>query len=147
MLAEMLRRIGFAENAARLSRVWRTLYDPARGHRLPAALVGNPERIIAQVVDEIAFQTRRNLAHRALVDVIPFSAADQQAIAAGARLLMRGQGERVQLPPRFLVSAAAYALASGKIAPQALSNQVIGMMNEMAAPVVRGIRPRIALAA
>ncbi|WP_332876680.1 hypothetical protein [Massilia sp. S19_KUP03_FR1] len=142
MLAEMLRRLGFAENATRLARVWRTLYNPARGHRLPVALLDKPERVIAQVVDEIAFQTRRNLAQRALVDVIPFHAADHEAIIAGARLLMQGQAERVQLPPRFLVSAGAYALASGKIAPRALSRQLVGMMTELAAPDPRALPAR-----
>jgi hypothetical protein len=146
VLAEMLRRLGFVRNAARLERVWRTLYDPSRGHRLPPALVGSGERIIAQVVDEIAFQTRRNLAHRALVDVIPFGPDDQHAVLAGARLLMRGQAERVQLPPRFLVSAAAYALASGRIEPVRLAHQVVGMMNELAAPL-RAAPLRLGLAA
>jgi hypothetical protein len=147
VLAEMLRRLGFTRDAQRLSRVWRTFYDPRRGHRLPPVLLGGAERVIAHVVDEIAFQTRRNLAQRALVDIIPFSQDDQRAIADGARLLMQGQGERVRLPPRFLVSAAAYALASGRVAPDRLARQVTGMMNEIAAPAGGAVRQQLALAA
>lgn len=133
MLAEMLRRLGFVRDAARLAGVWRRFYDPRRGHRLPQLLVAGADEVIAHVVDEIAFQTRRNLAHRALVDVIPFSRDDQRAIEAGARALAAGRAGRVRLPPRFLVSAAAYALAAGGIEPARLAEQVVDMMNDGAA--------------
>ena len=38
--------------------------------------------LLPHVVDEIAFQTRRNLAHRALADVIRFRREDEEAIQA-----------------------------------------------------------------
>lgn len=147
VLAELLRRLGFARDAERLARVWRTLYDPARGHRLPRVLLRHAGRVIAHVVDEIAFQTRRNLAHRALVDVIRFTPADQHAVLAGARRLVVGREEPVDLSPRLLGGAAAYALASGRIAPDVLSRRVIGMMNEWSGAAGRAARPRLALAA
>ena len=39
ILAEMLRRMGFGDDAASAERVWRTLYDPRRGHRIPVRLL------------------------------------------------------------------------------------------------------------
>src|SRR5262245_57697319 len=40
ILAEMLRRMGFEAEAARVSQVWKGLYDPQkRGHRIPARLL------------------------------------------------------------------------------------------------------------
>lgn len=131
MLAEMLRRLGFTRDGEQLTKTWRTLYQSQRGHRIPPQLITSATRAIPAVVDEIAFQTRRNLAHRALVDTIPFSDEDQQAIRQGAQALIRRQPrEAIQLPPRFLVSAAAYALASGRVPPRQLATQVIKLLNQ-----------------
>jgi hypothetical protein len=128
MLAEMMRRIGFPAEATRLLRVWQGLYRPGPGHRIPPALMSSAPRIIPEVVDEIAFQTRRNLAQRALVDVIPFSRDDEEAIREGARRL--AQGRSAQLPPRHLVSAAHQALEASNVAPQALAQRVIRQLTE-----------------
>ena len=79
-------------------------------------------------MDEIAYQTRRNLAHRALADVIRFRTEDEAAIQEARRRLIAGRLPDPALPPRFLVSAASYALSSGRIAPQDLSSRVIARL-------------------
>jgi hypothetical protein len=122
ILAEMLRRMGFEEEAARADRVWRTLYDHRRGHRLPARLLQLAGRTIPQVVDEIAFQPRRNLAQRALADVIRFSRDHEQNIRRGAQALARGRVP-TDLPPRFLLSASRHAIGLGADLAQ-MSRQV-----------------------
>lgn len=128
LLAEMLRRMGFADAGTRLLRVWQGLYRPAgSGHRIPAPLMSSAPRLIPEVVDEIAFQTRRNLAQRALADIIPYTRDDEAAIRDGARRL--GAGHAPELPPRHLVSAAHYALEQGRIAPQRLARCVIEQLN------------------
>ncbi len=122
ILAEMLDRLGFPREAGRIRDLWRRLYPVARGHRMPGYLLGSAAETIPQVVDEIAFQTRRGLAGRALVDVIPFTFDDEQSIRNAARYLVRGEVPD-DLPPRFLVSASRYALSLG--APvKTLSEQV-----------------------
>ena len=130
ILVEMLRRMGFPAEAARLDQVWRGLYDPRQGHRLPENLLKSAGTMIPQVVDEIAFQTRRNLAHRALADVIPFRRADEAAIRAAARRLAEGGEPDPALPPRHLVSAASYALESGRIHPRSLAKRVVARLAE-----------------
>jgi hypothetical protein len=130
ILAEMLRRLGFSEEARRLSKVWDDLYNPRTVNRLPPRLLSTSSQLIPEVVDEIAFQTRRNLAHRALADIIPFDREHEQAIRAGAKILARGQIPQ-ELPPRHLVSAAGYALNEGRIAPRLLSERVIDRLNEL----------------
>lgn len=125
VLSEMLRRLGFRRDAMRLSRTWGALYDHARGHRIPPPLLDSASRVIPAVVDETMFQTRRNLAQRGVVDILPFRPEQQAAIRAGARELAAGRADRVDLPPRHLVSAASYALASGRIAPRRLADSVI----------------------
>jgi len=133
ILAEMLRRMGFGAEADRMQRVWRGLYDPRRYPRMPAMLLRTAGGIVPQIVDEVAFQTRRNLAQRALVDVIPFRAGDEAAIREGAARLASGRGAP-ELPPRHLVSAASYALATGRTSPHALIRLVIGRLVDRRPP-------------
>jgi hypothetical protein len=128
ILAEMLRRMGFADEGARLGRVWRRLYNVRRPNRLPPRLIGTAPGLICHVVDEIAFQTRRNLAQHALADVIPFRQGDEERIREGARRLAEGRPAPPGLPPRHLVSAASYALAGGNIPPQRLSEDVVARL-------------------
>ena len=135
ILAEMLQRMGFARDATRLRGVWNKFYTPQRFHRMPTSLLGSARHFIPIVVDEIAFQTRRNLAQRALVDIMPFSADDQARIQHGARTMIAGQFERLDLPPRFVVSAAAYALASGRVPAAQLASDVIGHLNQQRLPL------------
>jgi hypothetical protein len=129
ILAEMLRRIGFSRDASRITAVWDGLYRPGTSHRIPMPLLSSAGRIIPHIVDEIAFQTRRNLAQRALADVIPFNRADQEAILEGSRQLVAAQDERVDLAPRHLVSAAHYALGTGKIEPRLLASRATDLLN------------------
>lgn len=128
ILAEMLERMGFTQDAQDVRKVWKGIYRPESGHRIPAKLLTNSGNLISSVVDEIAFQTRRGLAQRALVDVIPFTKADQKKILAGARALVGGRIP-LDLPPRFLVSASRYALSQGGQAP-VLSDLVIRHLSD-----------------
>jgi hypothetical protein len=150
MLCEMLRRMGFGRDARRLEAAWRQLYHPQRGSRMPTRLLASANTVIPHVVDEIAFQTRRNLAHRALADVIPFRAEDEAAIKAGGRLLAEGRVPE-GLPPRHLVSAAGHALSAGRIHPRRLAGLVVGHLTAQRAPrlasVPRPSEAREALAA
>ncbi|KWB87880.1 hypothetical protein [Burkholderia ubonensis] len=144
LLAEMLRRLGFGADAAKLLRVWQGLYRANTGHRIPAPLMASAPRLIPEVVDEIAFQTRRNLAQRALVDIMPFRPDDEAAIRDGARRLAAGRDP--ELAPRHLVSAAHYALEGGGIAPQRLAQCVIAMLTAHLPPQPAA-PPRLRLAA
>lgn len=131
LLAEMLRRMDFGDEAGKIERVWRTLYNPKSGHRMPAQLLSLGSRSIPHVIDEIAFQPRRGLAQRALADIIRFTHADEREIRKGAARLARGVLP-TDLPPRFLVSAGRHAIGLGASAPQ-LSRLVIGHLAEIAA--------------
>jgi hypothetical protein len=126
ILAEMLRRMSFGEHAQSLRTVWKTLYDPRRGHRLPRLLLAESKRAIPAVVDEIAFQTRRALAERALASVIPFTREDQALIRRGGLQLARGRAPG-DLPPRFLCSAARYAIEAG-LAPRLLNELLLSRL-------------------
>lgn len=111
ILTGMMRRMGFEEEAAKAEKVWRGLYDPARGHRLPPVLLAAVPRVIPAIVDEIANQPRRAIGQHALADAIPFTRADEARIRRGGIALAAGR--LPDLPPRYLVSASRFALENG----------------------------------
>lgn len=113
LLAQMLDRMGFPQDSARLAALWDELYDIRRGHRIPATLLREAPRIVPAVVDEIAFQPRRALAERSLATILPFGGADQAAIRRAGLALRHGRPVAAGLPPRFLVCAALYAIEAG----------------------------------
>ncbi|HEX8224389.1 MAG TPA: hypothetical protein VF605_11295 [Allosphingosinicella sp.] len=122
ILTGMLRRMGFEEEAAKAEKVWRGLYDPARGHRLPPVLLAAVPRVVPAIVDEIAYQPRRAIGQHALADAIPFTRADEARIRRGGIALAAGR--LPDLPPRYLVSASRFALENGAD-PDGLSKLVI----------------------
>ncbi len=124
MLTEMMRRMGFFEQADRAEKVWRRLYNPARGHRMPPVLLAAVPRAIPAVIDEIAYQPRRGLGQHALADAIPFHRADEASIRRGGIAIAAGRMP-TDLPPRFLVSASRFALEANAD-PDRISALVIG---------------------
>jgi len=123
ILAEMMRRMGFPAEALRARNVWRGLYDPRHGHRVPPALMAANARVVPAVVDEMAYQPRRALGQHALADAIPFTRADEAAIRRAGMRIAQGTVP-AGIPPRFLVSAGRVALESGAD-PASISSRVI----------------------
>ncbi|MDJ1156818.1 hypothetical protein QNA08_00980 [Chelatococcus sp. SYSU_G07232] len=140
--AETLNRMGYPEQAERLAGVWSRLYDPRRGHRIPAPLLREARRTIPAVVDEMAFQPRRSLGERALASIIPFRREDEAAIRRGGMLLARRRVP-VDLPPRFLVSAARHAIEAG-IKPLELNELMLARLAPVAPVSGRIITPKAA---
>lgn len=116
ILCEMLKRMGFHDDAQRLGDVWRNLYGQAAAARIPQDLMASVATTAPIVVDEIAYQPRRMLAQRGLADVIRFTKADQERIEEGGRAFAAGRVP--DLPPRWLIAAARLAIARGAPAPQ-----------------------------
>jgi hypothetical protein len=111
LMAEMLRRLGFNRHAETLQTIWRQLYGASQG-RIPSVLLETREAATGAVIDEIAFQPRRNLAERALASIIKFTPLDQRAIRRGGFELAGGR-PAIGLPPRYIVGACRYALEDG----------------------------------
>lgn len=112
ILVEMMQRMGFPAEALRARTIWRGLYDPSHGHRMPAALVAASARVVPAVVDEMAYQPRRALGQHALADAIPFTRADEAAIRRAGLRVAHGSVPQ-GIAPRHLVSAGRIALESG----------------------------------
>ena len=112
ILVEMLRRMGFERDADAARKIWQELYDPKRISRIPKDILENAPKLIPPLVDEIAFQPRRNLANYALVDVLPFRRDDEERIRGAADALLQ-DNTPAGVPPRHLVAASRYALTQG----------------------------------
>ncbi|MDY7231330.1 hypothetical protein [Hyalangium rubrum] len=135
--AEMLRRMGFPDQARRVRNNWNQLY---RGYlpaaRIPERLLRTASQVIPHVVDEIAYQPRRNMGQSALVDVVPFQPTDQERILRAAEALGRGSLPE-GLPPRFVVGASREALERRLASPERISSTVL---NHLARLGSRGAR-------
>ena len=145
ILSEMVGRLGFAAEKARMRRVWKDLYHPRTGHRMPPRLLDGSDRTIRHVVDEVAFQTRRNLAQRALADVIPFTPENEREIRRAAETLARG-GVPQGLPPRFMVSAGYYASEKGGLSARDLPQSYHPLVRNGHRPRGASRAPRLAAA-
>jgi hypothetical protein len=143
ILAEMMERMGFTKEAADARKVWSSFYNPSNGHRIPKIILQSAATVIPLIVDEIAFQPRRALGQRALVNIISFTKADQQRILQGAMQLRAGRIPD-NMPPRHITSAASLALGNGAD-PQYLSRLIIDHLSRIAA--AQRARPLVQLAA
>ncbi len=132
IMAEMVKRMGFDREAARIRDVWRAMYGRAAlGARIPRRLLETAPLVTRHVVDEIAYQTRRGLGQQALADVVPFSAGDEQAIRSAAPSIARGHVP-AGLPPRFVVSASRYAFERSLSSPSRIAGTVLGHLSGLA---------------
>jgi hypothetical protein len=106
---ELLRRMGFPEEAEAYRRVWTRLYPNPRLGNIPRALLDTFPEAIAVVVDAVCFTPYATLGHKTLAQVIRFEPKEQQMIEEAARRLSAGIDPGV-IPERFLIGAARFAL-------------------------------------
>jgi hypothetical protein len=106
---ELLRRMGFAEQAARFERAWKRLYPDPSGGTIPRAMLASFARANPLVVDTICFTSYETLGKRTLAQVYRFEPKDQLMIEEAAARLAAGNDPGV-VPARFLIGAARVAL-------------------------------------
>ncbi|MCB1994245.1 MAG: hypothetical protein KDG49_22560, partial [Geminicoccaceae bacterium] len=106
---ELLRRSGFAVEAAAQARAWSTLYPPAGVARLPAGIRRHAERAIRTVVEVMAFAPYDELGGKALAEVVGFRPQDQSVAREAAQRLAQGRDPGI-VPERFMIVAARLAL-------------------------------------
>jgi hypothetical protein len=106
---ELLRRMGFEQEAARHRRAWLRLYPDPRAGTMPPALVATHPEAIPAVVDAVCFQPYPSLGDQSLAASVRFEPKDQAMVEQAARRLASGTDPGV-LPSRFLIGAARVAL-------------------------------------
>ena len=106
---ELLRRMGFPEQAEEYRRVWTRLYPSVRASNIPPALLDTFPEVNALIVDTVCFQPYPELGNRSLAQVMHFEAKDQHMIEEAAQRLSAGIDPGI-IPERFLIGAARFAL-------------------------------------
>jgi hypothetical protein len=106
---ELLRRMGFADQAEHYRRLWVRLYPDARAGTLPGRLLETFPRANRIVVDAVCYQPFGALGGKYLADVLPFGAKEQQMTEEVAQRLAAGTDPGI-VPERFLIGAARFAL-------------------------------------
>ncbi len=108
MSAELLRRMGFEEEAVKYRQAWLTLYPVPRGG-LPKELLRTAPQAMALVVDALCYKPFKELGGKSLAQVFPFAQKEQRMIEECAQRLGQGVDPGV-VPARFLIGAARFAL-------------------------------------
>lgn len=107
---ELLRRMGFTEQAKRFARAWSALYPRSlAAQHLPRSLLGHADRAIPIVVDALCFTPFTELGGRSLAKAYRFEIKDQHMIEDAGRRLAAGNDPGI-VPARFLIGAARVAL-------------------------------------
>jgi len=117
---ELLRRMGFPEEAASYGRAWSRLYPDPRGGTIPPAVLATWPRAVALVVDTICFRPYPSLGGKSLSQVIRFQPKEQQMIEEAARRLASGTDPGI-IPERFMIGAARVALDRRLARPGAIT--------------------------
>jgi hypothetical protein len=119
---ELLRRIGFPDEARAYQRAWLRMYPNPRIGTIPPALLDSWPEVIPLVVDAVCFQPFPSLGNRSLAQVIRFAPKDQRMIEEAARRLAAGTDPGV-VPARFLIGAARVAFEQRLAQPEAIAQQ------------------------
>jgi hypothetical protein len=112
---ELLRRMGFKEEAARYGRAWRKLYPNPEAGNFPRKLLQTAPEAIAQVVDAICYTRFGDLGDKSLSQVCRFGQKEQRMIEEASRRMAKGTDPGI-VPERFLIGAARFAL-DNRLAP------------------------------
>jgi hypothetical protein len=106
---EVLRRMGFTDEAQQYRRAWTRLYPNPRSGGLPRALLDTFAQVVRLAVDTMAWQPYAALGRRSLAQVFRFAPKEQRIIEEAAQRLAAGNDPGI-VPERFLIGAARLAL-------------------------------------
>jgi hypothetical protein len=117
---ELLRRMGFPEEADEYRRAWQRLYpDPRRG-TIPRFMLNTLPEAVSLVVDTVCYQPYAPLGNKSLAQVIRYDATRQQMVEETSRRLATGLDPGI-IPERYLIGAARMALDRRLAPPEAIT--------------------------
>jgi len=106
---ELLRRMGFTEQAEIYRRAWMRIYPRPSSDLLPAALLKTFPTACRIAVDAMCFKPYASLGNKRFAEVIRFGQKEQQMTEEAATRLAAGTDPGI-IPARFLVGAARIAM-------------------------------------
>jgi hypothetical protein len=113
---ELLRRMGFAEEAERYESLWSKIYPDPHAGTLPVGLVKTFPKAHRAVVDAMCFRPFSQLGKQSLADTIKFGVKEQQMTLEAAERLAGNKDPGI-IPARYLIGAARSALDRGLARP------------------------------
>jgi hypothetical protein len=106
---ELLRRMGFADEAEQYRRSWTRIYPNPRAGNIPEKMLKTFPEACARAVDAMCYRPYKTLGDKSLAQVIRFQSKDQQMIEEGVGRLAAGVDPGI-IPERFLIGASRIAL-------------------------------------
>jgi hypothetical protein len=106
---ELLRRMGFADQAERYGRAWKRIYPDPRAGTIPKTVLETFPEANALAVDTMCFRPFPSLGNKSLANVIEFQPKEQHMVDEAAKRLAAGTDPGI-VPERFLIGAARVAL-------------------------------------
>jgi hypothetical protein len=107
--AEMLRRMGFKDEAEQYARAWTRIYPNPQAGTIPKRVLATFPKACSLAVDAMCFQPFPSLGNKPLSQVIRFEKKDQKMIEESAQRVAAGVDPGI-IPERFLIGAARLAL-------------------------------------
>jgi hypothetical protein len=109
MSVELLRRMGFREEAETFGRAWRAIYPNPKAGNFPAKFLRTASQATALVVDTLCYRRFSDLGDKSLAQVCQFGRKEQRMIEEASRRLAQGTDPGI-VPARFLIGTARFAL-------------------------------------
>lgn len=106
---ELLKRMGFPEQAQVYRRAWVRIYPEPSSDTMPAALLKTFSDACPVAVDAMCFRRYASLGNKRLADVIRFGHKEQQMTEEAAARIAAGTDPGI-IPARFLIGAARIAM-------------------------------------
>ncbi|HTW70785.1 MAG TPA: hypothetical protein VME47_12920 [Acetobacteraceae bacterium] len=106
---ELLRRMGFVEEAERYRRAWIGIYPPPPAGAMPPGLLETFSTACRLAVDAMCFRPYASLGNKSLAQVVCFNEKDRQMSEEAAGRLAAGVDPGI-VPARFLIAAARIAM-------------------------------------
>lgn len=106
---ELLRRMGFQDEAEHYRRAWTRIYPNPRAGTIPRAILESFPEACALAVDTMCYRPYKSLGNKSLAQVVRFAKKDQQMIEEAARRMAAGVDPGI-IGERFLIGASRIAL-------------------------------------
>lgn len=117
---ELLRRMGFRQEASELTRLWRQIYPNIQRGHIPKAMLGTFPKANQLVVDTICYQPYQQLGKKSLAQIFSFNRTHKQMTDEAAKRLAQGIDPGI-VPARFLVGATRTALNQRLASPEQIA--------------------------
>jgi hypothetical protein len=117
----LLRRLGFDQLAADLTRIWQRLYPRISSSHIPSSFAKTFHSAAELAVDTMVFQPYPQLGHKSMAQVVDFGPTQLDLIQQAGHRLARGEDSGT-IPVRLMISAARFALDNQLAKPQTITD-------------------------